>query len=146
MKRFSLIFLSVLLLAGFGGCEKAEAAALSFHSFDGGGPRYSVVIADESIVACSKSVKYQKRDHALLDGAGYDVTFTFTGLRAGETTVTVERRSPIGGDADLLYAVRVDERLHVTIELLSEVSLDEIEEQAEAVQPVSARLYLEWSE
>ena len=62
---------------------------LTYHSYDGGGPRYTVTIKDPAIVACEKTVEYAKSDHSQLEGAGYDVTFTLTGKVPGETTVTV---------------------------------------------------------
>ena len=62
---------------------------LQYHSYDGGGPTYTVTVGDPDKVACTKTVEYDKPNHAELNGAGYDVTFTLTGKSPGETTVTV---------------------------------------------------------
>ena len=98
-------------------------AVLSFHSFDGGGPDFSAALG-APIAACEQSKTYSKPNHAELDGAGFTVTFTLTGLTPGETTLTVAERSPIGGNQDHLYAVRVDGDLNVTAELLAVSDLD----------------------
>ncbi len=90
------------------------AAKLSFSSFDGGGPEFSVR-ADTDIVSCSRSVHYHDPDHGDLEGAGYTVTLTFTGQRPGEASITVLQRAPIDDDLDMVYAVRVDSRLNVEI-------------------------------
>ena len=93
-----------------------KAATLSFHSFDGGGPRYSVVL-DSDIVTYKSERKYDKPDHKRLKGAGYYVIFTFTGLKPGETVLTVQKRSPIRETdrQDRQYKVTVDKDLNVTI-------------------------------
>ena len=130
MKRLVLVFVCVLLLAGvlFNGqlvsageeimmmLTGKKAATLSFHSFDGGGPRYSVVL-DSDIVTYKSERKYDKPDHKRLKGAGYDVIFTFTGLKPGETVLTVQKRSPIRETdwQDRQYKVTVDKDLNVTI-------------------------------
>lgn len=92
-------------------------ATLTFDSFDGGGPEYSIVL-DSDIVSYERTTKYKKSDHGQLDGAGYTVTYTFTGITPGETGMTVEERSPICGDMDHRYSVKVDCDLTVTIEQL----------------------------
>ena len=111
---------SMLLFALLSGCanmfpeEGHAAAVLSFHSFEGGGPRYSVMLHSD-IVSFKEKKKYSKPNHKRLNGAGYDIIFTFTGLKAGETTMIIEQRSPIATNADRLYTVKVDDRLHVEI-------------------------------
>ena len=96
---------------------KNAGAILTFSSFDGGGPEYSVVLSSD-IVSYKSSVKYSKAKHKELNGAGYTVTYTFTGLTPGETEMTVEERSPLCGDRDHRYSVKVDNDMKVTIELL----------------------------
>ena len=131
MKRLVLVFVCILLLAGilFNGqlvsagdkimmmLTGKKPATLSFHSFDGGGPQYSVVL-DSDIVSYKSERKYNKPDHKRLKGAGSDVIFTFTGLKAGETVLTVQKRSPIRETdrQDRQYRVKVDKDLNVTIE------------------------------
>ena len=96
-----------------------EKAKLSFESFDGGGPDFNVLIADEGIVSYETEVKYHSSDHGEMDGSGFDKIITFTGIKPGETTVVVEERSPIADNLDHKYRVTVDEELNVQIELLS---------------------------
>ncbi len=96
-----------------------EKAKLSFESFDGGGPDFNVLIADEWIVSYETEVKYHSSDHGEMDGSGFDKIITFTGIKPGETTVVVEERSPIADNLDHKYRVTVDDELNVQIELLS---------------------------
>lgn len=100
-------------------------AVLSFSSFDGGGPEYSVVLTDDTIVTYTCERRYGSVDHEEIDGAAYDVVFTFTGNKPGETDMTVEERSPIAGDFDHFYTVRVDSDLNVSIEYKSTADLYE---------------------
>lgn len=95
-----------------------KTASLSFESFDGGGPEFSVVIADESIASYGIESKYRDPDHEKMHGAGYDEIITFTGLKPGETTVIVEERSPIADNLDHKYSIAVDDELNVQIEQL----------------------------
>ncbi len=100
-----------------------QPAILSFHSFDGGGPEYNITL-DSDIVSWDSAREYFDANHEELDGAAYQVIFTFTGIRPGETTMTVEERSPIGGNLDHVYAVKVDHDLNVAVELLATTDLD----------------------
>ena len=124
MKRaFLLALFCVVLLAGYTVTRTLlakEKATLTFHSFDGGGPRYSVVL-DSDIVSCQKEKRYKNPDHKKVRGAGYDVVFTFTGLKAGETVVTVQKRSPVHEreNEDRLYKLKVDNDLNVKIEAVN---------------------------
>ena len=92
-----------------------EDATLSFESFDGGGPSYNLVFGDPELVTYTSKVKYAKADHEKMTGAGYTITYIFTGKKAGTTKLTVEERSPIGDNVDWHYKVVVDENLHVEI-------------------------------
>lgn len=102
-----------------------KMATLSFESFDGGGPEFNVVITDEEIVSYSRKVQYNDPDHEELNGAGYDVIITFTGLKPGETTMVIEERSPIADNLDHKYKVTVDDELNVQIEQLSVRDINE---------------------
>lgn len=118
-----MIFTLIIMIGGCTDTQGGEndmnntGAVLSFSSFDGGGPEYSVVLGSD-IVSYKSSVKYSKANHKELNGAGYTVTYTFTGLTPGETEMTVEERSPLSGDRDHRYSVKVDNDMKVTIELL----------------------------
>ncbi len=44
------------------------------------------------------------------------MTFSFTGLKPGETEMTIEERSPIADNLDHIYSVRVNVDLSVEID------------------------------
>ena len=120
--RFWFMFSAVLCAALlcvllFASCtsRRTEDAVLSFHSFDGGGPEYTVTVEDPSVISVECARKYAKSNHEKLSGAGYTETFTFKGLRAGETKLTVSAQSPITGNTDTQYIAVVDDTLHVTL-------------------------------
>ena len=94
-------------------------AILSFDSFDGGGPEYTVELGDPTLVSWEESAWYASPDHGELDGAGYSVTFTFTGLKPGETQVRITGSSPIAGVETYIYSLTVDEELNVTARFLT---------------------------
>ena len=96
--------------------DAPRTAELRFDSFDGGGPEYSVELADPAIARCAGARNYGSADHAEVDGAAYTVTFTFSGAQPGRTTATVKARSPIAENFDAVYAVIVDASLKVTLE------------------------------
>ena len=125
MKKYLPIF---LLAAAFvmGGCgggfspqENASGTVLSFRSFDGGGPEFSIAIADPEIVTYTCDHRYDDPAHEQMNGSGYDVVFSFTGLKPGETTFTISARSPIADEFDAVYAAAVGEDLQVTLTELS---------------------------
>lgn len=101
-------------------------AVLTFSSFDGGGPDYSAVL-ESDIVSYEKKSVYGRADHEIIEGAACDVVFTFKGKKAGETQMTIEERSPIAGNFDHTYKVKVDESLNVSIEKLKTIDLDAFE-------------------
>ncbi len=102
-----------------------KTASLSFESFDGGGPEFNVVITDESLVSYVSRSKYRNPDHEKMHGSGYDEIITFTGMKPGETTMTIEERSPIADNLDHKYRVTVDDGLNVRIEQLSVKDINE---------------------
>lgn len=105
---------------------KEKTATVSFDSFDGGGPSFDVLIADESIVSYDSERKYHKADHEEMNGAGYDVIITFTGKKPGETTVVIEERSPIADNLDHEYKIVVDDSLKVQLTKLSVKEINEV--------------------
>ena len=127
MKHFLTVILTTILWAGciVNGQSLAEEgsksmnarATLSFTSFDGGGPEFSLELGSD-IAAFVREKKYGKPDHDEMEGAGYTITYIFKGLKEGETTMTVREWSPIAGNEDHLYALKVDEELNVTIKSL----------------------------
>ena len=123
---------------GFGGCAHGKkdkpdgkSCTLSFHSFDGGGPSYRVAVGDGSVLSYTSEKRYNQKNHEELDGAGYDMIFTFRGLKSGSTTVTVTGESPIMGTEITVYAAAVDENLTVTLTKQEETTAAD-----DAIQPV----------
>ena len=113
---------AALCAAAVAGCvatkqsDSKRTAELSFHSFDGGGPEYTFKIDDPTVVSYTSERRYSKANHDELDGAGYDVVVTLTGLRHGKATLTVTARSQIADHFEKIYTVTVDEDLSVTVE------------------------------
>ncbi|MCR4615646.1 MAG: hypothetical protein K5756_05810 [Clostridiales bacterium] len=106
-----------------------KEAKLSFHSFDGGGPEYSIKIDDPSVVSCTSKRDYGKKNHEVIDGAAYDVIFKFKGLKSGTTDITVHSSSPIMDDEEYRYLVEVNDDLKINIEELpTENEPTEVEE------------------
>ena len=101
-----------------------QSVALTFDSFDGGGPTYSIMIDDPEIVKYERLTEYNSPDHEMMDGAGYDVTFVFTGLEPGTTTMTISARSPIGDNYDIEYSVTVNEELEIFVEETGSVEVN----------------------
>ena len=141
----AIVLLGGVLLLGAAGCaytKKGNADAtettgggktctLTFDSFDGGGPSYSVSIGDESVVSCTSERRYANPKHDEMDGSPYDVIFTFKGLKPGSTTVTIVGESPIMDTETWVYTASVDEALRVTLTQQEDVS-----GMRDAMQPV----------
>ena len=108
-------------------------ASVSYESFDGGGPEFSVRIDDPEIASCESRRHYWKDDHEQMTGAGYEVIITFTALKAGETTATISARSPIAENFDAIYAIKVDDAGNIALELQEE---KDASGPVEAIQPV----------
>ena len=118
------VITGIILLSGcaFGGNKKDDkSAVLEFHSFDGGGPKYSVSVADPEIVEYTYSKKYKDSNHAEQCGSGFDEVFTFKGKKSGETEVRVSFTSAVA-DGEELYIARVGDDLKVTIEKIQEAT------------------------
>ena len=105
--------------------REPQNAILSFSSFDGGGPGYTVSIDDESIAAFYKETIYLDANHDEIDGAAKRIEITFEGVAPGETQALIKERSPIAGNRDLLYKLTVDGNLCVTAELISTKDIDD---------------------
>ncbi len=117
------VLASLVLGAPVQACGGTEKVRLEFYSFDGGGPDFEA-LPDAPIISLKKVKSYHNPDHDRLLGAGFSVIFTITGLKPGETGLTVHQRAPILGlNKDLTYAVRVDDDLDVHVRKVSEKSL-----------------------
>ena len=133
-KRFfaGVMIMSLFALL-FSACRKEEPrTTISFSSFEGGGPEFSISIADETVVSCEQTREYRDKDHKRLKGAGYEVIFAFTGRKPGTTTAFITARSPIAENWDEQYIITVDEALHVTAERTGHYNL---EDEIEAMMP-----------
>ena len=95
----------------------AKTATLTFDSFDGGGPEYSISIEDPTVVSYTESHEYSKPDHEQLNGAGFKVIFTLTGIKPGSTTVAVSMEMSFKpGDAEVTYYnVTVNDALEILV-------------------------------
>ena len=114
--------------------EYKKEEELSFHSFDGGGPSFDAIIEDESIVKYDYDKKYTKPKHAYMAGAGYNVYFKLKGLKPGATTVKIEARSPIAGNFDYIYDVKVNNELKICVKLRETIDIDAQEYETETVE------------
>lgn len=123
--------------AGLWHGSNAKNASLSFSSFDGGGPEFTCTLEDPSLVSVSSSREYAKANHEELTGAGYTVTFVFTGKQPGQTTLRVTADSPIAPEPATYYLVTVGEDLTVTLTKL------EASETSDGVAPAGCVLALE---
>ena len=114
MKRLIAIILALLAVASPVLGESSQSATLFFSSFAGGGFEYSVEIDDPSIVSCETKYEYEEQDEPI-DGATFDFTAAFIGLKPGSTRATVYGRSPIMENEDSIYTITVDDALNVTL-------------------------------
>ena len=92
----------------------AIVADLSFRSFSGGGPEYSVQIEDPEVLICTKSIEYES-ETSEIPGAPYTVTLTFTGLKAGESQVVILENSPLTGSHQFPFLALVDQWGNVSL-------------------------------
>ncbi|MBR4236229.1 MAG: hypothetical protein IKR85_09245 [Clostridia bacterium] len=119
MKRLVYLVIALLCCAVY---AAGEDAVMSFTSFFGGGPEYSVNIEDQTLVSLSSRIVYGDAQTPVPPGAEYMVEYTFTGVKPGRTTVTVSRTSPIAGNGETRYILEVDADLNVSLTLLRELS------------------------
>lgn len=93
-----------------------NGAVLTFDSFDGGGPEYSVEIDDPELLTYTSTRRYYNPKHNEMCGSAYDVIFKFKGLKPGKTKLTIMARSPIAGNFDYTYEATVDEELSLRLD------------------------------
>ena len=130
MKPFGMILLCVLLIFLTGCISKkptvetepapstepvGTGAVLRFSSFDGGGPEYTAVADDPSLLTWTAVREYDNPDHDLETGSSYEMVFTFRGLATGTTGLTIFGASPITEPESFLYRADVDADLNVTL-------------------------------
>lgn len=98
---------------------------LSFHSFDGGGPDYNFETEVKGIFTWYSNRHYQKADHEMLCGAGYDVIYELYPLKMGKATGMITGFSPICPVFPRRVLVEVDENLNMTYHIEHMKSLEE---------------------
>ena len=115
MKHF--LFAVLLFAAAFFSPVRGEDAVLTYSSFSGGGPDYTVAIADPSVVTYEMRCRYPYSgpEDLMPPGTKYSVDISFTGLKPGETAVTISSRGPLTADQDENLTAVVDEDLNVTL-------------------------------
>lgn len=69
--------------------EPAGVYETRYHSFDGGGPEYTVELSDDQTVHAYSYVEYANPDHNLMDGSAFDEVWVFSGRKPGKTEVIV---------------------------------------------------------
>ncbi len=123
MKKLLIIISVLALIIVLPGCNKdkkpegKKEAVLQFDSFDGGGPEYKIKVKDKSIVKYTCEKQYEKDDHEELDGAGFDIVYTFKGKKPGKTDIVVTGASPDNKNYRAAYTAKVDKKLNITIKL-----------------------------
>lgn len=157
MKRLTAIFFAFASALAFIGCggkssegdvkstesdvksteSDRKGATLSFSSFDGGGPQFSIEIDDPDVLAATQTRVYGNPRHAEMDGSPFDVVFRFTGLKPGETTLTISARSPIADNFDARYRAKVDAELNVSLEEIETTDFDP-DAPLEEIEPTDA--------
>lgn len=120
MKRFSCILLAVLCIACIAGCAKQSnpdettACALVLDSNPTTGYEWTFSIADPSIVSFTQEFESDATDDAV--GVGGREVLTFTGLKAGVTTLTATYAQPWDAESGTtsVYFIKVDDQKQVT--------------------------------
>ena len=109
MKRRLAALLAFLLIlsALCGAAAEAGAVEMTFSSFEGGGPEYWLEIEDPESATFACRREYDTPDGAELPGAAYRIIYTFTGLKPGETRLTVSQSSPLLEGFDATYKLSI---------------------------------------
>ena len=95
----------------------------SYHSFDGGGPEFTVKIENPELLKCYQEKNYGKKNHEVIDGAAFNVEMRFVGLKPGTTKVTISTRSPIADNFDEIYNVTINDDLKIKMELQETIEI-----------------------
>ncbi len=124
MKRLPAFFCAALLFSACAwmGRSPKECPSLTFSTFKGSGTVFRIVLDEDIVSYDSREDRGPFRQRGE-KGAPYSVTYTFRGLRPGETVMTVQKRSGIDGNTDRNYSVRVDASLNVQLTLLKVTDL-----------------------
>ncbi len=109
------LFLFLLILILTTAAVSADDCELVFSSFDNGGPEYRITVDDPSIISVISIREDEEPGDDDLFGPPYRMIFRFTGLKPGETTITISAHSLIAEYYDAEYQVMVDEDLYVRL-------------------------------
>ncbi len=99
----------------------AETATLTFSSFDGGGPDFSLTLDAPEKVDWYRQNQYDSPQEPQPPGSGYTVSYVFRGRIPGDAIATVCVNSPLSanheGDHswDLVYILRIDNDYNVAV-------------------------------
>lgn len=120
----AIVFAAVIVPLTRAASEKAaQQAEISLSSFGGSGSSFSLKL-DSDIVSYERMKKYDQPGGEKLKGGGYDIVYSFKGLKPGETTFIVEERSVLLGNTDYVYSLKVDESLNVSVKQISSYDAD----------------------
>ena len=89
--------------------ENIQPILLSFHSFEGGGPEFRLMMEKKGIFTWYSRKHYFQENHENLCGAGFNVEFSLYPLRMGEATAKILGDSPICPQPPQKIMVQVDE-------------------------------------
>ena len=95
----------------------ANPFTLRFHSFDGGGPKYSVEMEKTGIFTWYGQRRYNNPDHDKMCGSAFDVIFDFYPLRKGTATALIRGDSPICPEPVRRLYVEVGDGLSMTYKI-----------------------------
>ena len=93
-----------------------DEITLEYRSFDGGGPEFEATLTDPSIASYTVEREYSDPDHDEIDGAAYEVIFTFRGEKPGSTTLYVRSFGPLEEEQTYSYDVTVNDDLQIAVE------------------------------
>ena len=94
--------------------KEPETVSISFDSWQGIDPEFSLTIQDPDMISCVSSLQSLSDDQKETDQQKSVVTFEFKGLKPGETKVIFAARSQSGEDYDASCFIFVDEDLNVS--------------------------------
>ncbi len=96
--------------------EAPKPLVLTYPSFDGGGPSYTMTIHQPGIFTWFCRKVYHSPDHDQVCGAGFDYVYKLYPVRCGTASAVIRGASPICPEEKVSLKVCVDENLTLTCE------------------------------
>lgn len=96
---------------------KAQPEKLSFSSFDGGGPEYSLKMEKTGVLTWYGQRVYGNPDHDKMCGSAFDIIYEFYPLREGEASAVLTASSPICPEPDRRISAVVDRDLKISLKV-----------------------------